>query len=344
MIFDGGVDPVSAWRSDMAELHKQSSISVRALAAKTGYSRTYCHQAIKGPTVPPWEVCKAVLISLGAEPADWTSRWRAARQAQNQPTEIYVGPVELSATCTDAQTGEDFDAVEGEDIGVEAPAGAVIHNRNHVSVVVNTPAGGDSPPASSSPSTSGRLIRIFGPTTTRWTVRTGAAVALVAATVVANSGGGQPAPTPAAASAPAVTIIQVPPTPTTSITLAPATRTSADNGKIAGNTTEPITVPASASQTAAPPAVIPPASNGAQTDPAANVPGGHCKQVIGEDVRVFANPQDTQQTWATWTRGTLFWAIVGRGTSDRYATSLRNGQAAWITKDSRYVIDASGCP
>jgi hypothetical protein len=120
-----------------------------------------------------------------------------------------------------------------------------------------------------------------------------------------------------------------------------------DDGGTSSDVAEPVTAAAATSATPAPPTAPAAASsgaNGAGTDPATGVAGGHCKQVIGDDVRVFANPQDTQQTWTSWRRGTLFWAVVGRGTSDRYATSLQGGQAAWITKDSRYVVDAGGCP
>jgi len=74
------------------------------------------------------------------------------------------------------------------------------------------------------------------------------------------------------------------------------------------------------------------------------VSGGHCKKVVGADVRVFANPDSTEPVWTIWPTGTLFWIEPGGGTSNRYRTTLGNGNAGWVTKDTRYVIDANGCP
>ncbi|MFF6961718.1 helix-turn-helix domain-containing protein [Streptomyces sp. NPDC008317] len=74
-------DPVAAWHDLMAALVRRSGLSVRQLAARAGYSSTYCNEATNGTRVPPWPVAEAIITALGDGAEARLPAWRAARQA-----------------------------------------------------------------------------------------------------------------------------------------------------------------------------------------------------------------------------------------------------------------------
>lgn len=98
---------------------------------------------------------------------------------------------------------------------------------------------------------------------------------------------------------------------------------------------------------AAPPSVavpLPPTYADTDPAPAAAVPGGHCKTVSGNDIRVFKDPDNNEQPWTTWPKGTKFLIEPGKGTTDRYRTVLRNGAYGWVAKNDDYITDGTNCP
>lgn len=82
----------------------------------------------------------------------------------------------------------------------------------------------------------------------------------------------------------------------------------------------------------------------AGTDPAAGLVGGRCMQVTAKDVRVFKTPENNEDIWAEWARGTTFWVDPHTSTPSRYRTPLRNGHHGWVGADPRWVASSSGCP
>lgn len=75
-------DPaVARWHGLMTALMRQSELSVRELAARTGYSSTYCNEATNGTRIPPWHVAEAVITALGDGAEARLPAWRAAREA-----------------------------------------------------------------------------------------------------------------------------------------------------------------------------------------------------------------------------------------------------------------------
>jgi hypothetical protein len=80
-------DPVELWRGLMAALMQQSGLSARRLAARAGYSRTYCNEVTNGTRVPPWPVAEAIITVLGDDAEDRLPAWCAARQALGMSTD-----------------------------------------------------------------------------------------------------------------------------------------------------------------------------------------------------------------------------------------------------------------
>ena len=258
----------------------------------------------------------------------------------------HLGADTCAGGSAHADTNQEFGTVGQPDKRIST--GTVIHNSNQVTVVVNPGEHESEGHASLPHGPTRRAVWVQWPARTRWTIGTAVSVAIVGAGVLGTMGG-EPAPTPAAAvrtpatTAPAPTTTTVSTgTPVTSSDPTPPSSPAAPPEP--GGSAEPEPKPSATPSAALAPPPVPAFSAGSDTDPAVAVPGGHCKRVIGEDVRVFADRYGTEQTWTQWRGGTLFWAVVGSGTPDRYATSLRNGQTGWVTKDTRYVADGEGCP
>jgi hypothetical protein len=79
--------------------------------------------------------------------------------------------------------------------------------------------------------------------------------------------------------------------------------------------------------------------------PATGVVGIRCVKVKDEThtVSVFKDPA-SHDRWTEWPGGTRFWSDGDTTDPNRYRVPLSNGRYGYITRDSKYVAPASGCP
>ncbi|MFI7082505.1 helix-turn-helix domain-containing protein [Streptomyces anulatus] len=63
----------------MSHLHRRSGATLRALGDKVGVDSSYVSGAISGERIPSWEVSSKLVRSLGVDPEEILSLWRAAR-------------------------------------------------------------------------------------------------------------------------------------------------------------------------------------------------------------------------------------------------------------------------
>ncbi len=93
-------------RTDLARrlrrLRDESNLTLRALAAKSGYAAGSLSAAESGRRVPTWELVEAFVQGCGSNPAQWRQLWEVADAMPDPPTEIDA------ETDTDLPTGTDL--------------------------------------------------------------------------------------------------------------------------------------------------------------------------------------------------------------------------------------------
>lgn len=78
--------------SRLRELRASSGLTLRQLAAKTGYSTSTLSNAEAGRRAPTWEVLQAYVQGCGANPVPWLTAWREVHDASPQVTEEDAPP------------------------------------------------------------------------------------------------------------------------------------------------------------------------------------------------------------------------------------------------------------
>ena len=67
----------------LRQLRDQSGMTLRKLAARSGYSPATLSMAESGRRFPSWEVLAAFVQSCGADPGEWRPLWRSAAQSED---------------------------------------------------------------------------------------------------------------------------------------------------------------------------------------------------------------------------------------------------------------------
>ncbi|MCP2243629.1 Helix-turn-helix domain-containing protein [Lentzea aerocolonigenes] len=75
-------DPVRSLATALSTLQRDSGRPLRSLESEIHVSDSSLSRYLRGRSVPPWDVVRALCTALGADPAEYRARWEAADAVQ----------------------------------------------------------------------------------------------------------------------------------------------------------------------------------------------------------------------------------------------------------------------
>ncbi|SDF36005.1 Helix-turn-helix domain-containing protein [Lentzea fradiae] len=141
-------DPVRTLADALSTLQRNSGRPLRSLEPEIHVSDSSLSRYLRGHSVPPWDVVRALCVALKADPVEYRARWEAANAIQSRA--VQEKP-DVAPSRKASRTEWRWAATGG---GVGAVLGSLV-----TLAVIPAPTSGESDPAGPLPiTTSGRIF------------------------------------------------------------------------------------------------------------------------------------------------------------------------------------------